>query len=151
MIAANIMTTAVETLKLGAGLRHALRLIVEKRVGQVPVVDEDGRLVGVITRRRLMEALLGRSPSGKGEAQGMDGLIGNMESLVDEGVDALIDTGYASVRPDAKTAEIAAIFADGNRPVEGVMVVDDQERLLGTISPWDVFERLWEYAEKKDR
>lgn len=150
MIAANIMTTAVETLRRGADLRHALRLIVEKRAGQVPVVDEDGRLAGVITQRRLMEALLGRSPSGKGAAQGLPELIGNMESLVDKGVDALIDTGYVSVRPSAKTAEIAAIFANGGIPVESVMVVDDQERLLGTISPGDVFKRLWEYAEKKD-
>lgn len=149
MIAANIMTIDVTTLRRGADMRRALQLIVEKRVRQVPVVDEDGRLAGVITPEGLMEALLARSPSG--EAPGLPEFIGNIDSLAERGVDALLSAGFVSVRPDTKTTEIAAIFADGRRPVESVMVVDDQERLLGIISPHDVFERLWEYAEKKDR
>lgn len=151
MIAANIMKTGVETLRRGADVRGALKLFAEKRVRQVPVVDEDGRLAGVITPGRLMEALLAGSPSGEAGAMGPAGLIGNMYSLVDKSIDCVIDTGYVSVRPDTRTTEIAAIFADGNRHVESVLVVDDRERLLGTISPGDVFTRLWEYAEKKDR
>jgi len=26
--------------------------------------------------------------------------------------------------------------------------VDDRRVLLGIISPWDIFKRLWDYAEK---
>ena len=38
-------------------VRHAARLIAEHRHNQLPVVDEDGRLQGVVTRVDVLEAL----------------------------------------------------------------------------------------------
>lgn len=156
MIAANIMSTGAVTLRRGTDMLCALKLIGERRVGQVPVVEEDGRLAGVITSVKLMEALLAPSPSGAvtGDASSASGLpefIGKIDSLADKSIDGVIDTGFISVKPDTKMMEIAAIFADGKNPVEVIPVLDDQERLLGIISPWDVFKRLWEYAQKKNR
>jgi len=151
MIAANIMTTGVMTLRRGTDMLYALKLISEKRIRQVPVVEEDGRLVGVITPGRLMEALLAPSPSGETCASGLPEFIGKIDSLADKSIDGVIDTGFISVKPDTKAMEIAAIFANGKKPVESILVLDDQERLLGIISPWDVFTRLWEYARKKNR
>ncbi|MEK7772836.1 MAG: CBS domain-containing protein [Deltaproteobacteria bacterium] len=156
MIAANIMSTGAVTLRRGADMLCVLKLISEKRAGQVYVVEEDGRLAGVITSVKLMEALLAPCPSGAmtGEGSSASGLpefIGKIDSLADKSMDGVIDSGFISVKPDTKTMEVAAIFADGKKTVESIPVLDDQGRLLGIISPWDVFKRLWEYALKKNR
>src|SRR5574341_2074323 len=49
MIAQDIMTTRVITVTPAAPLRDAVRLMLEHRISGLPVVDESGRLVGIVT------------------------------------------------------------------------------------------------------
>ncbi len=56
--AVDVMTSPVVTVPVGTSARQALRLILEKQVKRLPVVDADGRLVGLVGRAGLMRALL---------------------------------------------------------------------------------------------
>jgi CBS-domain-containing membrane protein len=142
VIAANIMAT-VDTLMPGAALSDAIRLAARTRA-EIPVVGKDHKVLGVIPLKTLLKATLtGEGPAVAGH---LPSFVKNSEVLSGS-IDAFIDKGYLRVQPHARFAEIAAMFI--NCPgSECVLVVDDHERLLGVISPGDLFKRLWEYTEK---
>ena len=54
-----IMTAAPATVRERSSIRSAVKLVIEKKVAGVPVVDENGRLVGVVSENDLL--LLGAS------------------------------------------------------------------------------------------
>ena len=54
----DIMTTEVVTVKPFDTIQDALLLIQQKRVGAFPVVDENGRLEGIISVRDLLRAFI---------------------------------------------------------------------------------------------
>jgi CBS domain-containing protein len=56
--AADLMTTPVNTILVTASPAAALRLMVQHGVKRLPVVDENGRLVGLLGRASLLRSLL---------------------------------------------------------------------------------------------
>ena len=56
--AADLMTTPVVTIVVGAAPATALRLMLEHGIKRLPVVDGDGRLVGLLGRASLLRGLL---------------------------------------------------------------------------------------------
>ena len=141
MIAANIMTTGMHTLVSGATLSDAIRLAAKTRAA-VPVVGEENKVFGVIPLKTLLKAALQeQSPDTAHQLPSFVKNIGGSKSI-----DEFIDKRYSRVLPHARLTEIAAMFMNGDS--DCVLVVDDHERLLGMISPGDIFKRLWEYSEK---
>lgn len=59
--AADLMTTPVITIAVNATPDEALRLIMEHGVKRLPVVDDNGRLVGLLGRASLLRGLLGEA------------------------------------------------------------------------------------------
>lgn len=153
MTAANIMTTDVLTVSHGSTLYDAFKLISHKKIRQIPVVDEHKKVLGVITPRTLMKAILPKYISeGMIEdvrfAPELPDFVDHIDQLAHKNVSDLFDKEFISVSPETSSMEIAALFVNAKKPVESILVVDDGKRLLGIISPWDVFKRLWDYAEK---
>lgn len=56
--AADLMTTPAITIRAETPLTEALALMVEHKVKRLPVVDEEGRLLGLLGRASLLHALL---------------------------------------------------------------------------------------------
>lgn len=154
MIASNIMTTGVVTLGQNDTMLAAIKLLSEKRVRQIPVIDGSNRVVGVVTPRKLMKAILppyvaDGTIKDVGFAPELPEFVDNIDSLASKNIKDVLDTDFVSVGPETHSMEVAALFVNSKKPVESILVVDDGKRLLGIISPWDVFKRLWEYSEKK--
>ncbi len=57
MKAKDLMVSPVVSVPLGTNLEEAARLMVERRIGSVLVVDEAGRPVGIISRLDLLRPL----------------------------------------------------------------------------------------------
>lgn len=153
MIAASIMTTKVLTIQLSATMYDAFRLVQAERVRQIPVLDENKKLVGVITPRSLMKAILPKYiTEGLVEdvrfAPELPDFSQHIDELAYKKVSDLLEKDFVAVSPETTTMEIATLMINTKKHVESVLVVDDRKMLLGIISPWDVFKRLWEYAEK---
>jgi CBS domain-containing protein len=55
--AADVMTSPVVTLPTGAPIADAVRLMMAHRIKRIPVVDTDGRLVGMVGRAGVLAAL----------------------------------------------------------------------------------------------
>lgn len=58
LAAAELMTSAVVTITPAASIGEAARVMHERRVKRLPVVDTEGRLLGIVSRRDLLSVFL---------------------------------------------------------------------------------------------
>ena len=56
---ASVMRVPVITLKPNSLIREAAKLIIEKNIGRIPIVNDKGELVGIVDREDIVKALLG--------------------------------------------------------------------------------------------
>ncbi len=56
--AKNVMSRKITTVTEGVNLKHVMRLLAENKITGVPVVSEDMHLLGIITEKDILEALL---------------------------------------------------------------------------------------------
>ncbi|MFQ6052114.1 MAG: CBS domain-containing protein [Candidatus Hydrothermarchaeota archaeon] len=52
-----IMTKKVETVSPETGISEAARIMSEKHINRLPVVDEKGKLVGIVSRADIIQAI----------------------------------------------------------------------------------------------
>ena len=57
-LAGELMSSSLTTLKTGDSLQHAIQVVERERIRHLPVVDHDGRLVGLVTQTDLLRASL---------------------------------------------------------------------------------------------
>ncbi len=149
MNAAYIMTTGVITLQKEKTVKDAMKILIEKRIRQMPVVDNDNRIIGVLKARKLIQSVLPRYVA--------DGLLKDVKfapdlpklhekakELAGKNISDVMDKDFVKISPDAAVFEIAAIFVNAEKSVENIYVVDDKDRILGIISPWDMFKKIWD-------
>ena len=78
----DVMTWAPRTIQPGAPLEHAARTLAEHRIGCLPVVDEEHRLVGILSETdalRALDALLREVGPAAGERRS-DGLLDDVRA-----------------------------------------------------------------------
>ncbi|WNG41272.1 CBS domain-containing protein [Archangium violaceum] len=128
LTAREIMTRHVKGVHLDSSLREVARVMKEEDCGIVPVVDERGRLRGVLTDRDLVIRTLaeGRPP---------DNMVAR--DIMTDDVEA--------VTPDEDIHSIIALM--GRRQVRRVPVVERDDRLAGIISMADIATRA-DYDEE---
>ena len=133
----DVMTTRVIWVRRDASFREMAVALREHRVSAFPVLDEGGKVVGVVSEADLLakEAL-------DSEPEGMPGMITGMlrrkEQEKARGVTAgdLMTSPPVTVRPE-DTVEHAARLMHARR-VKRLPVVDAAGHLLGIISRADV-------------
>lgn len=113
-------------------IMKAAKKMKENKVRRLPVVDEEGRLAGIVSDRDIKEA----SPS---KATTLD--MHELYYLLSEiRVADIMTKDPLSVRPD-ETVEKAAVVLMRNR-IGGLPVVDEDNKVLGVITDSDVFKVL---------
>ncbi|MBI3398442.1 MAG: CBS domain-containing protein [Deltaproteobacteria bacterium] len=154
MNAATIMTTNVATTKCGKTVAEAMQILKDERIRQMPIVDNNNKAIGLLASKKLLYLTLPRYIS--------EGLLKDVKfapdlpqfhkrcaELAGKDVCEVMDKEFAKIGPEVSVMEVATIFLSSERPIECILVVDNEGRLLGIISPWDIFKRLCEYTEKK--
>lgn len=113
------MSTAAPTLGPDAPLLEALHLMLSRWMSFLPVLDEQGRPVGLLTHVELMQALARLELRGLERARVLDAMV----------------VMFPCVKAGDSIAEIAGrMFRDRNRCV---MVVDEEGRYAGLLSEGD--------------
>ncbi len=153
MIAASIMTKEVKTLQPSNTLLEVLEILRDLRIRQLPIVDGDNKVLGIITSKGVMKSLLpGYISSGDLKdvkfAPELEQFVDKIDEIKSTPVTDILEKEYIKVTPETSTMEIAAVFVNTETHLESILVVDDEERLLGVISPIDIYRRLWEYANE---
>ncbi|RJX29560.1 MAG: CBS domain-containing protein [Desulfarculus sp.] len=125
------MTTDPVTAAPDTSVMKASQLMKENNVRRLPVVDKDGKLVGIVTDRDLKEA----SPS---KATTLD--VHELYYLLSElKVKDIMSRKVISIGPE-ETVEKAAVMMLEHK-VTGLPVVDN-DKVVGILSQGDVFRVL---------
>ncbi|MBI5683090.1 MAG: CBS domain-containing protein [Deltaproteobacteria bacterium] len=148
MIAAHIMTTGVITLQKEMTVKEGIKILTENRIRQSPVIDEHKKIVGVFRAKKLVQLILPKYIT--------DGLLKDVRFAPDlpqlyekarelggKNIYDVMSDDFIKVLPDATVFEVATIFVNAEKPQECIYVVDNQEMVIGIITPWDIFKKIW--------
>ena len=128
----NWMTTDVVSVGPETSLLKVGKLMKDHHIRRIPVVDEQGQVIGIISDRDVRDA----SPS---KATTLD--MYEMHYLLAEPKAKNIMTAKPITVKPTDTVEQAALIMLDNK-VGGLPVVDDSGKLVGIISDHDVFKAL---------
>jgi CBS domain-containing protein len=132
LLVRDIMTEGLRTVSADLPLRDAAQDMVRARIGGLPVVDKNHRLVGMLSERELMRHLLANS------------LQDSMRSKQPQPtgrrlVSDVMTRQVLCVSPEQPLAEVASIMI--NKDVDRVPVVDSGE-LIGMLTRGDIVRKL---------
>ncbi|MEJ7810574.1 MAG: CBS domain-containing protein, partial [Gemmatimonadaceae bacterium] len=120
--ARDIMTKNPRAVRRGAGIREIAQIMRDEGTGIVPVVEESGQLLGVVTDRDIVMRAL---------AEGRNPLELTASDVMTDDVEA--------VTPEESLRGVVDLM--GNKQIRRVPVVDQNDRLVGIISMGDVATR----------
>ena len=130
----DVMTTSVVAVRKNASFKEMAAMLHSRRISAFPVLDEQGRVIGVVSEGDLLVK----------EAVQADGasLFAALRHLREDDKAAGITAGdlmtgsAVTIGPDASVEEAARLMYD--RRLKRLPVVDTAGRLLGIISRVDV-------------
>ncbi|HEU4641899.1 MAG TPA: CBS domain-containing protein [Gemmatimonadaceae bacterium] len=120
--ASEIMTRNPKAVRPDSSIRDVAQVMKDENTGIVPVVDGEGKLLGVVTDRDIVMRSI---PEGK------DPAVLRAQDLMTDDVEA--------VTPDDSVRDVVRTM--GDRQVRRVPVVDHEDVLVGIISMADVATR----------
>ncbi|NLW81125.1 MAG: CBS domain-containing protein [Desulfovibrionales bacterium] len=132
MIIKDWMTKDVITVDPEASMMRAAKLMKEKGIRRLPVVDDKGKVVGMLSDRDVKEA----SPS---KATTLD--VHELYYLLSEiKVKNIMTPNPMTIRDSDTVLKCAAIMHD--KKVSGLPVLDDNDRLVGIMTQNEVYRVL---------
>ena len=147
----SVMSDPPTILKPDDSLLFALQKIIEHRVPSLPVVDTDGRYLGMLPRSRLVALAMPHvlsdehekfSPSHMLEGGFIQEPIGELQARMDavanDPVSGHMATGVPVLEPDTLLMN-AMFFLHRQR---NILPVVENGKLLGIVSVWDVLARI---------
>jgi acetoin utilization protein AcuB len=128
MLVEDRMTSDPVTITTNTSLKDALELVRSKSFRHLPVLDEDGGLVGIVTEKSLVYA--SPTPTTTLSVFEVDYILSRTK------VGQVIQGSVITVRPDLPIEEAARVMIDHGI---GCLPVVEDEKLVGIISDTDIF------------
>ena len=140
----DVMTTPVTTLRPDDKVEHAADVLAERNVGALPVVDDDGALVGILRDDDLIASearvhvptfinFLGLGMAFPGE---MKHLEQELKKIAGATARDVMQADPPTVGPDATLEDVATIMHD--RGVNSLPVVDADKKVVGIVARADI-------------
>ncbi|GAB4242247.1 MAG: hypothetical protein Kow0027_00590 [Saprospiraceae bacterium] len=120
------MTRDVVSVRKDDPIESVKKLLFEKRIHHIPVVDDDNKLVGIITSWDLIKSQKPFSEYGKIK------------------VEELMTQNVAAMRPNELIGAAAMVFL--KNLFHGLPIVDDEGKLVGIVTTHDIL--LYEYNKE---
>ncbi len=135
------MSPEVVTITPDTTLPEAHQIMTNEEIRRLPVVDKDGRLVGIVTIGDVRSAE--PSPATSLSIWEMNYLLSSLK------IDKIMTHHPVSITPDATIGEAARMMLE--RRVSGLPVVDGDYHVIGIITESDIFSMVvlheWSAAE----
>ncbi|HNQ85071.1 MAG TPA: CBS domain-containing protein [Deltaproteobacteria bacterium] len=155
MQAKDIMTEKVITFSPETGIVEAARVLMENHINGAPVLDGDGRLVGILCRDDLISQQKKLPlPSYFVVLDGIIPLISpkHIEKEVDKIAATIVEHAMTArpvtVTPETSIEDVASLMVD--KKIHTIPVVDSGGRLVGIVGKEDVLKTLIPgYAAKR--
>jgi CBS domain-containing protein len=141
----DVMTRRVVTVQVGTPFKDVARVLADRRVSAVPVLDGDGRLVGIVSEADLL-----RKEQYQEESAPARRRVGRREralraKAMGDSAGGVMTTPAITIGPDATVVEAAKVMIDRN--VKRLPVVDADRCLVGIVSRADL---LWVFLRPDD-
>jgi CBS-domain-containing membrane protein len=130
---AEVMIEHVITITAEASIGEAARVMANQRVKRLPVVDEDGVLIGIISRADVVNAFT--KPDEVIEDEVREDIVRRLLFLDPSDVDISVSDGVVTLEGEMENRTEAHLLEELTRRVEGVVrvnskltfIVDDQK------------------------
>lgn len=145
--ARDIMTTEVVTISPQADVTEAVRILLEKKINGLPVVDALGSLVGIICQSDLVR--MQKSLPIPSLFTLWDGFVPlssaalletEVKRIAASKVSDAMTAEVVTISPDISLDEIAALMVD--QKFHTLPVIDDTGRLVGIVGKKDILRTL---------
>ena len=123
------MNRELVTLSPDDDVYAAMQIFLRRRFSGAPVVDADGRLLGILSEKDCLRVLAGEAWDGLPEGKVRD----------------YMTTTVSTVRADTPLIDVVGRFL--GRPYRRFPVVDDDGRVLGQISRRDILRAILEMRD----
>lgn len=137
----DVMSREVHTIRAGASPAEALELLLDKMYRAIPVVDDDRRIIGILTDGDLLHQATQLAISVQRELSRAE-LTRELQHLRQTGqtVGQLMTADPITVTGETTIAEAVKLLAE--RDVKRLPVVDEDKHLLGMVSRVDILRAL---------
>lgn len=152
MKAHDVMVSPAITVKTRSSVKDVAKLLLEHRISAVPVVDDDGRLVGVVSEGDLLhraEAGTERHRSWWLQILAGDDTLAN-EFVKSHGrrVGDVMTRDVITARPDTPLHDIATLLE--KNLIKRVPIVDQKGHLLGIVSRANLIQAVASGRDEED-
>jgi len=132
----DVMTKQVVTVRPRTPLKDVARTMVARRVSGMPVVDDDGSVLGVVSEGDILVKERGRPGTGSLLDHLLE--VNGHEAGKHEARDAAdaMTSPPVTIRPDRPVAEAASLMLD--RCVNRLPVIDKHGKLVGIVTRADL-------------
>jgi CBS domain-containing protein len=130
-----VMEESVKLLKENDPVSLARRIMRHKRLEKLPIVDENGKLIGVITSMDILTKFY-KQPIKIGRKD----KPGKEASILMIPVKSLMRTNIPEIHPEDRVSYALKKLFEYN--LKGVPVVDDIGRVIGLFERWKVLDKL---------
>jgi CBS domain-containing protein len=147
LLAKNIMTKRVITIKRDASVKELSELLIKNKISGVPVVDDTGSLVGVATEGDLIvqDADLHfpryfKLLDGIIYLESLNKFKRNLKKYLGTKVEDVMTSGVETVNIDTPVSEVANIMIRNN--INRVPVLNKKGDLVGIITRADIVKSM---------
>jgi CBS domain-containing protein len=145
--ASEIMTKEVITIKKDASIGELSELLVKNKISGVPVVDDGGRIIGVVTEAdiivkdtdlhfpryfKLLDAIIYLESLNKFKA--------NLQKHIATRVEDIMTVKVRTIKPDTPVNEIADLMLD--LKVNRLPVIDEDNKVVGIVTRSDIVKSM---------
>jgi CBS domain-containing protein len=147
ILARDIMTVDVITVKADEDLEKVSRLLLKHRISGLPVVDDGGKVVGIISEGDLL--VKGKEVEVPSHSVVLGAVIylDSLKRFYDElkrvfalSVGELMTKKVYTVRLEATRAELSSLMAD--KGINRIPVVDENNKLVGIVTRQDIIKSI---------
>lgn len=131
--ARDVMTPNPLTISARTPLARAAQLMAERQFKRLPVVDDEGKLVGIVARLDVLRAVLHAAPEVETDTERTPTVGARL-------VREVMATRAPTVSSDASAVQVAVQLAAS--PYRRVVVVDDQRRVVGLITDHELIRHI---------
>jgi acetoin utilization protein AcuB len=140
MLIKDWMSTPVITIGPDESMMKASKLLKDKNIRRLPVVDDKGKLIGILSDRDIKEA----SPS---KATTLD--VHELYYLLSEiKVKDIMTKNPVRLKAEDSVEKAAVLLSE--KSLGGLPIVDDDDSVLGIITEKDMFDILIEITRVRD-
>lgn len=141
------MTREPITVKAETPLREAIKILAEKGISGLPVVDDAGHLIGIISETDLMWQQAGVTPPAYFVI--FDSVIylknpveyeRELHKALGQTVGEVMNEKPITISPDKPLREAAKIMRD--RKIHRLPVIDDSQQIVGILSLSDIIRDM---------